>query len=126
MKKRLPKQKEKYEKLQLQKKIQERKSPTQRWKKCNTVRKKKRQILTESLIDKHMILNSFICKPINVQANMKENKEKKIKKKRKIRYTLEENNNVMSRYDHKIETVTRRCPRVPRLTALSSHFYQEL
>jgi len=67
------------EKLQLQKKIQETKSPTQRWKKCNTVTKKKTQILTESLIDKHMIRNSFICKLINVQANMKENKEKKIK-----------------------------------------------
>ena len=69
----------KEEKLQLQKKIQETKSPTQRWKKCNTVRIKKRQILTESLIDKHMIRNSFICKLINVHANMKENKEKKIK-----------------------------------------------
>ena len=33
---------------------------------------------TESLIDKPMILNSLICKLINVQANMNENNEKKI------------------------------------------------
>jgi len=32
-------------------------------------------------------------------------KEKRLKHKMKrIRYTIEENNNVMSRYDHKIET----------------------
>jgi len=34
--------------------------------------------------------------------DLKLNKDKN--KKKKIRYTLEENNNVMSRYDHKIET----------------------
>ena len=55
-----------------------RKRPKKRWKKCNPVRKKKRQEKTESLIDKPMILNSLICKLINVQASMKENNEKKI------------------------------------------------
>ena len=44
-----------------------------------------------------MIRNSLICKLINVQANMKEKYENKIKYE-------DENNNVMSRYDHKIET----------------------
>ena len=33
----------------------------------------------KSLIEKPMIRNSFICKLINVQANTKENEEKKIK-----------------------------------------------
>ena len=33
---------------------------------------------TSPLIDKPMILNSLICKLINVQANMNENNEKKI------------------------------------------------
>ena len=50
--KRVPGRDLRKKKLQLQKKIQERKSPTQRWKKCNPVIKKKRQLLTESLISR--------------------------------------------------------------------------
>ena len=77
--KRVPGRDLRKKKLQLQKKIQERKSPTQRWKKCNPVIKKKRQLLTESLIDKPIFRNSFICKLVNVQPRKKENNEKKIK-----------------------------------------------
>ena len=72
------KKEEMKEKLQLQRRRLRRRRPRRRWKKCNPVRKKKTQLETELLIDKPMILNSLICKLINVQASMKENNEKKM------------------------------------------------